>query len=59
MVIIYIYNLTHFLLNLEVPHVHTTTSKFTMETHSGAPRLQEHVVDGKIYRSTAAEGFFM
>ena len=47
MVIIYIYNLTHFLLNLEVP-VDMTTSKFTMEAHNGAPDLQEHVVNGKI-----------
>ena len=61
MVIIYIYNLDHFLLNMEVPPVHLTTSKFLMETHNGAPRLQERVVSGKMrhVRSTAAEGFFM
>lgn len=60
MVIIYIYNLDHFLLNMEVPTVHMTTSKFSMETQNGAPRLQEHVVKGirRHVRSTAAEGFF-
>ena len=58
--IIYIYNLDHFLLNL-VPTVDMTTSKFSMETQHGAPRLREHVVSGKMHhvRSTAAEGFFM
>ena len=61
MVIIYIYNLDHFILNMEVPTVHMTTLKFSMETQHGAPRLQEHVVSGKMrhVRSTAAEGFFM
>ena len=61
MVIISIYNLHHFLLSMEVLTVHMTTSKFLMEPHNGAPRLQEHVVHGKMrhVRSTAAEGFFM
>ena len=60
MVIIYIYNLDHFILNLVIP-VDMTTSKFTMETQHGAPRLQEHAVSGtrRHVRSTAAGGFSM
>ena len=61
MVIIYIYNLHHFLLSMEVLTVHMTTSKFLMETQHGALELQKHAVSGKMrhVRSTAAEGFFM
>ena len=58
MVIIYIYNLDHFILNIQVP-VDMTTSKFSMETQHGAPRLQELAVGGirRHARSTAVEGF--
>ena len=47
MVIIYIFNSDHFILNMEVPTVHMTTSKFSMEAQHGATRLQKHAVCGR------------
>ena len=50
MVIMYIFNLHHLILNMEVHPVDMTTSKFSMETQHGAPGLQKHAVSGRRVR---------